>query len=257
MRRALEDVRHGLGNRLSIPEEAMIFVARMSEGDARRALTALESLAMMAPRQSLSLDEVMRLLTDGTSMARQPIPYDKNGDEHHNVVSAFIKSIRGSDPHAGLYYLARMLEGGEDPLFICRRLVILASEDIGNADPRALQIAISVKDAVDFVGMPEARINLAHAVTYLAMAPKSNSAYVGINEALSEVRNTGALQVPLNLRNNGTEKGYRYDHDSADGHVTQKHLPKEILGTRFYRPKEIGLEKTIKEKLDRLNPSFE
>jgi putative ATPase len=257
MRRALEDVRHGLGNRLSIPEEAMIFVARMSEGDARRALTALESLAMMAPRQSLSLDEVMRLLTDGTSMARQPIPYDKNGDEHHNVVSAFIKSIRGSDPHAGLYYLARMLEGGEDPLFICRRLVILASEDIGNADPRALQIAISVKDAVDFVGMPEARINLAHAVTYLAMAPKSNSAYVGINEALSEVRNTGALQVPLNLRNNGTEKGYRYDHDSADGHVTQKHLPKEILGTRFYRPKEIGLEKTIKEKLDRLNPSFD
>lgn len=257
IRRALEDSRQGLGNRLHIPNEAMIFIARMSEGDARRALTALESLAMMAPRQSLSLEEVIHLLTEGTSMARQPIPYDKDGDEHHNVVSAFIKSIRGSDPHAGLYYLARMLEGGEDPLFICRRLVILASEDIGNADPRALQIALSAKDAVDFVGMPEARINLAQAVTYLAMAPKSNAAYLGINEALSEVRNSGALPVPFNLRNNGTEKGYRYDHDSPEGHVAQRHLPPALVGRRFYLPKEIGLEKPIKEKLDRLNPSFD
>jgi putative ATPase len=255
--RALLDARHGLGGRLKLEEEALVYIARMAEGDARRALTALESVAMVAQSSSLSIEEVVRILSDGSALARQPIPYDKDGDEHHNVVSAFIKSIRGSDPHAGLYYLARMLEGGEDPLFICRRLVVLASEDIGNADPRALQVALAAKDAVDFVGMPEARINLAQAVTYLAMAPKSNASYAGINAALAEVRASGALPVPVNLRNNGTEKGYRYDHDSPAGHVPQRHLPDALLGRRFYAPKDIGLEKQLREKLDRLNPGFD
>jgi putative ATPase len=257
LKRALVDSRHGLGGRMEIDEEGLRFIARSSEGDARRALTALESVAMAASEQKLGVEKVARVLADGSALARQPIPYDKDGDEHHNVVSAFIKSIRGSDPHAGLYYLARMLEGGEDPLFICRRLVILASEDVGNADPRALQIALAAKDAVDFVGMPEARIALGQAVTYLAMAPKSNAAYAGINEALAEVRSTGALPVPVNLRNNGTEKGYRYDHDSPEGHVAQRHLPEQIVGRRFYRPKELGLEIQLKEKLDRLNPGFD
>lgn len=261
LERALSDVQNGLGGRLSIDPEGLQYIARCSEGDARRALTALESISLAAALGSggtnLSCEEVIRLLSDGGALARQPIPYDKDGDEHHNVVSAFIKSIRGSDPHAGLYYLARMLEGGEDPLFICRRLVILASEDVGNADPRGLQIALAAKDAVDFVGMPEARINLAQAVTYLAMAPKSNAAYAGINAAISEVRSSGALPVPANLRNNGTEKGYRYDHDSAEGHVAQRHLPGELVGARFYHPKELGLEKQLKEKLDRLNPTFD
>ena len=259
--RAAADPVNGLGGRLEFDSEGLAFIARSSEGDARRALTALESIALQVAagpgRIRLSLEELARLLSDGGALVRQPIPYDKDGDEHHNVVSAFIKSLRGSDPHSGLYYLARMLEGGEDPLFICRRMVVLASEDIGNADPRALQIALAAKDAVDFVGMPEARINLAQAVTYLAMAPKSNASYTGINEALSEVRRSGALPVPRNLRNNGTEQGYRYDHDSADGHVAQQHLPSELLGKRFYRPKEVGLEKQIRERLDRLNPSFD
>jgi putative ATPase len=200
-----------------------------------------------------------------SAMERQPIPYDKSGEEHYNVVSAFIKSIRDSDPHAGLYYLARMLEGGEDPLFIVRRLVILASEDIGNADPRALMVAIAVKDAVEFVGLPEARINLAQAVTYLAMAPKSNASYAGLNEAQDAVRKTGALPVPFHLRNavtgmmkaEGYGKGYRYAHSEAHARAKQAHLPEQLIGTRFYQPKEVGLEKQIKEKLDFLNPDFE
>jgi len=262
--RALADVQDGIGGLLSLDPAAVAWIAQTSEGDARRALTALESLAaavaavgVAAGATRLGVEEVARLLSDGSSVGRQPIPYDKSGDEHHNVVSAFIKSIRGSDPHAGLYYLARMLEGGEAPLFIARRLVILASEDVGNADPRALQIALAAKEAVDFVGMPEARINLAQAVTYLAMAPKSNAAYAGINAAIAEVRRSGALPVPVALRNNGTEKGYRYDHDWPEGHVAQRHLPSELLGVRFYEPKEIGLEKQFKEKLDRLNPGFD
>ncbi len=261
LQRALTDVPNGLGGLLDIDVAGLEHIARCSEGDARRALTALESISFSAALESgghkLSFEDVARMLSDGGALARQPIPYDKSGDEHHNVVSAFIKSIRGSDPHAGLYYLARMLEGGEDPLFICRRLVILASEDIGNADPRGLQIALAAKEAVDFVGMPEARINLAQAVTYLALAPKSNASYAGINAAIGEVRASGALPVPANLRNNGTEKGYRYDHDSPDGHVAQRHLPAELAGKRFYHPKDLGLEKQLKEKLDRLNPTFD
>jgi putative ATPase len=158
-----------------------------------------------------------------------------------------------------------MLEGGEDPLFIARRLVILASEDVGNADPRAISVAIAVKDAVEFVGMPEARINLAQAVTYLASAPKSNASYMGINEALDEVRKSGALPVPFHLRNavtglmksEGYGKDYRYAHSERDHRAKQTHLPKELIGKRFYHPKDVGLEQQIKKKLDQLNPDFE
>ncbi|MGE0615143.1 MAG: replication-associated recombination protein A [Bacteriovoracia bacterium] len=264
LRHALQDPEHGLGGTLALTDEAVQWLAETADGDARRALTTLEnvSLSRMGVGHALTREETQAALE--SAMERQPLRYDKNGEEHYNVVSAFIKSIRSSDPHAGLYYLARMLEGGEDPLFICRRLVILASEDVGNADPRALQVALAVKDAVDFVGMPEARINLAQAVTYLALAPKSNASYVGIGEALEEVRKSGSLPVPLHLRNavtglmksEGYGKGYQYAHSDAQAIVKQKHLPDAITGRHFYRPKDVGLEKQLKEKLDQLNPNF-
>jgi putative ATPase len=267
LRRALSDpVRgYGGGKAPQLSDEALRWLARTADGDARKALTALETLApaATASAEPLSAAEAERALE--SALRRQPIRYDKNGEEHHNVVSAFIKSLRDSDPHAGLYYLARMLEGGEDPLFIVRRMVILASEDIGNADPRALQVALAVKDAVDFVGMPEARISLAQAVTYLALAPKSNASYRGICEALEEVRSSGALPVPLHLRNGvtglmrreGYGKGYRYAHDERGGRALQTHLPERLLGRRFYRPTDQGLEKALGEKLARLNPEFD
>ncbi len=263
---ALSDVERGLGGFLKLTPEARDWLAKNSEGDARRALTALESISLQAGSESagpMDVKSVQAALE--SALERQPIPYDKSGEEHYNVISAFIKSIRDSDPHAGLYYLARMLEGGEDPLFIARRLVILASEDIGNADPRALQVAITVKDAVEFVGLPEARINLAQGVTYLSTAPKSNASYMGISKALDEVRKTGALPVPLHLRNAATalmremgyHKGYRYAHDAPDSRSKQTHLPEQLIGTRFYEPKEAGLERQLKERLDQLNPDFE
>jgi putative ATPase len=263
--RALVDSERGLGGFLSLEAEAIAWLAATSEGDARRALTALESVALFAggSHRPLTLDETQKALE--SALDRQPMPYDKGGEEHYSVISAFIKSLRDSDPHAGLYYLARMLESGEDPLFIVRRLVILASEDVGNADPRGLQIAIAAKEAVEFVGMPEARINLAQAVTYLALAPKSNAAYAGIGEALSEVRESGGLPVPMHLRNavtglmksEGYGKNYKYAHDAAGQRAKQSHLPTGLVGRRFYEPKPIGFEKQLKEKLDILNPDFD
>lgn len=265
IRRALIEPERGLNGLLKLTDEAIRFLAETAEGDARRALTALESVSLYSGTfaHPLSFEDVKKALE--SALERQPIPYDKTGEEHHNVISAFIKSIRDSDPHAGLYYLARMLEGGEDPLFIARRLVVLASEDVGNADPRGLMMAIAAKDAVDFVGMPEARINLAHAVTYLALAPKSNSSYEGVEAALAEVRNSGALPVPMHVRNAATKlmkhegygQGYKYAHSQSDARVKQTHLPKELIGTRFYEPKEIGFEKQLKERLDILNSDFD
>ena len=256
IRRALDDPERGLGGFLKLSSDAVEWLASTSEGDARRALTALESISLFSgsTEGEMSVDQVKAALE--SAMERQPIPYDKAGEEHYNVISAFIKSIRENDPHAGLYYLARMLEGGEDPLFIARRLVILASEDIGNADPRALQVAISVKDAVDFIGMPEARISLAQAVTYLAVAPKSRASYDGIGAAIAEVHATGALPVPLHLRNAVT--GLMKQEGYGQGYGVKKtHLPEELLGRRFYEPNGSGLEKQIRERLDQLNPDFE
>ncbi len=250
LRRALEDAQNGIGKFVRLSAEAIQWLAETSEGDARRALTALENIALTArgADQELSREDAIRALE--SSLQRQPIPYDKNGEHHHTVVSAFIKSIRASNPHAGLYYLARMIEGGEDPIFIARRLVILASEDVGNADPRALQLAIAAKEAVEFIGMPEGRINLAQAVTYLALAPKSRAVYEGIDAALACVRETGALPVPMQMRNvpNRMNEGTR---------EKPTHLPAVLAGKRFYHPKNVGLEIQLKEKLDRINPEFE
>ncbi len=251
LERALVDPERGLGGILKICRDGLEFIARCSEGDARRALTALESLALMAGEQELDLDAVMRFLGDSSGLARQPISYDKSGEEHYNVVSAFIKSIRQNDPDAGLYYLARMIEGGEDPIFIARRLVILASEDVGNADPRGLQVAIAAKEAVEFIGMPEGRIPLAQAVTYLSLAPKSRASYDGIGAALDEVRSTGALPVPMHLRNAVTKLMQQQGYGEGYGRVRQ-HLPEKIAGSAYYHPTENGLEKQMKEKLQRL-----
>ena len=273
LKNALNDRERGLGGGGAAPpfdESAFDAIAKLSEGDARRALTLLESVYLYfvsgskrARTEPITSEEVREAI-EKTSKERV-LPYDKSGEEHYNVISAFIKSLRDSDPHAGLYYLARMIEAGEDPLFIARRLVILASEDVGNADPRALQVAIAVKEAVDFVGMPEGRIALAQAVTYLALAPKSNASYAGGEEALEEVRKSGALAVPMHIRNavtklmksEGYGKGYRYAHDQIDERAKQPHLPKQIQGKIFYRPKDVGLEKELKKKLDALNPDFE
>jgi len=281
IRRALADPERGLGGFLDLAPEAIEWLADTAEGDARRALTALDTVALFAghggdtsasgepfttgknARPQLTRDAVIAALE--SSLERQPLPYDKSGEEHYNVTSAFIKSIRDSDPHAGLYYLARMIEAGEDPIFIARRLVILASEDVGNADPRALQVAIAAKEAVEFIGMPEGRISLAQAVTYLASAPKSNASYAGINAAIAEVHASGALPIPMHLRNavtslmknEGYGKDYKYAHDQADTRAKQSHLPAELVGRRFYEPKDSGLERQIKERLDQLNPDFD
>jgi len=239
---------------LQIDEAALDFFAEQAGGDARIALGALEVSAAAAQDDTISLESALE------AMQKRALLYDKGGEEHYNIISALIKSMRGSDPDGAIYWLARMLEAGEDPLFIVRRLVIFASEDIGNADPRALQMALAVQQAVHFVGLPEARINLAQGVTYLATAPKSNASYLGIDEALAEVRKSGALPVPKHIRNAPTKlmkqldygKGYKYAHDYQDGFAEQTHLPEQIGARKFYRPTDRGYEKLIAERMDYL-----
>jgi len=254
LQRALTDSR-GLGPRnMEIEDAALDFLAEQADGDARIALGTLEIAAATAGKRKISLSVVQE------AMQKKALLYDKGAEEHYNVISAFIKSIRGSDPDAALYWLARMLEAGEDPLFIVRRMIILASEDIGNADPRALQLAVAVQQAVHFVGLPEARISLAQAVTYLATAPKSNASYQGINSALAEVRKSGALAVPKHIRNAPTKlmkeldygKSYKYAHDFKNGYADQTHLPDQLAGTVYYQPKERGYEKIIGERMQLL-----
>ncbi len=250
LQRALSDER-GLGARkLKIDDDAMEFLAQMADGDARIALGGLE-VAASATKDRINLEIAQE------AVQKKALLYDKGAEEHYNVISAFIKSMRGSDPDAAIYWLARMLEAGEDPLFIVRRMVIFASEDVGNADPRALQIALAVQQAVHFVGLPEARINLAQGVTYLATAPKSNASYQGINQAQAEVRKSGALAVPKHIRNAPTKlmkelnygKGYKYAHNHEGGVADQTHLPEELAGRTFYQPTERGYEKTIGERM--------
>jgi len=251
--RALGDSRRGLGaTRLAITAEAREFLIQQSQGDCRVALNALEAAAILAQGQKeIGLAHVQEALQ------RKPLQYDKAGEEHYNVISAFIKSMRGSDPDAALYWMMRMIEAGEDPLFIARRMVIFAAEDVGNADPRALQVAVAAKDAVHFVGLPEGRIPMAQAVTYLASAPKSNASYKAMLAATEDVQERGALPVPFHLRNAPTPlmqklgygKDYKYAHNYAEHIVEQEHLPKELLGKRYYTPSDSGYEKEIKERL--------
>ncbi|MGD0586045.1 MAG: replication-associated recombination protein A [Oryzomonas sp.] len=253
LRYALSDTERGLGSLgLTADDDALVFLADQCGGDARIALNTLEVAA------GLTTDNVITMETVQEALQKKALLYDKGGEEHYNVISAFIKSLRGSDPDAALYWLARMLEAGEDPLFILRRMIVLASEDIGNADPRAQQVAVAALQAFQFVGLPEGRIILGQAVTYLATAPKSNASYAGIDAALSEVRKSGALPVPLHIRNAptrlmkdlGYHKGYRYDHDYEEGYAGQECLPEKLAGRKFYEPKGHGYEKNILERME-------
>ena len=254
--RALGDGERGLGKlQLTLEEPARAFLIEQSQGDGRVALNALEAAATLAQAQGEKRIDLANLQE---ALQKTPLRYDKAGEEHYNVISAFIKSMRGSDPDAALYWMMRMLEAGEDPLFIARRMVIFAAEDIGNADPQALQVAIAAKEAFHFVGLPEGRIPLAQAVTYLASAPKSNASYKAMLAAAEDVEAHGALAVPLHLRNAPTPlmrklgygKDYQYAHD-YEGHVVdQQHLPEELRNRRYYSPRESGYEKKLKERLE-------
>jgi putative ATPase len=264
--RAVTDPR-GLGGKVALDDEARAAIIRMSSGDARRALTALEAsagtvLAGQADDDEGEDDEVP-LITGAVleqSVDRALLRYDRNGDEHYDVISAFIKSVRGSDVDASLHYLARMFEAGEDPRFIARRVIILASEDIGIADPQALPIAVAAAEAVQMIGMPEGRIPLAEAVVYLATAPKSNAAYMGINAAIADVKAGNFGRVPKHLRDAhyagakrlGHGKGYKYPHDDDLGVVRQQYLPDELAGTTYYEPTDHGHEREISARLAKL-----
>ncbi len=260
LRRALKDVERGLGKlKVQVEKDALETLARKANGDARSALNVLELAVSTAEpgekeMRHLTLEVVEEAFAAGI------YNYDRAGDAHYDMASAFIKSIRGSDPDAALYWMARMLRGGEDPMFIARRLVISASEDIGNADPHALQVAVAAFHAVQLVGLPEGRINLAQAVTYLSTAPKSNASYLAVDEALAEVDRRGSEEVPRHLRGTGYRgakrlghgEGYIYPHDfPADG-IGQSYLPPQLKGRIFYRPHKSGYEARLKERLDGL-----
>jgi putative ATPase len=266
--RAIVDQK-GLGGSVSLPDELAEQILRLSLGDARRALTILESAAVSAlsrssskpTKQTKAKKATEIVLVDIESAAdRALLRYDKDGDQHYDVISAFIKSVRGSDADAAIHYLARMIEGGEDPRFIARRLMILAAEDIGLADPQALTLAVSAAETVAMIGMPEGRIPLAEATIYLALAPKSNTAYNAINAALADVRNGVVGQVPNALKGSNFAKaqsqgagvGYEYPHDSSRAVVPQRYLDEKVIGRKYYLPKDVGLERELGERWAKL-----
>lgn len=287
--RALHDER-GLRDSVRLDDEARASIVRLASGDARRALTALEAAATSARSEAREADRIARsegasstddddedepvegdapqepelplITTEVVARAvdRALLRYDRNGDEHYDVISAFIKSIRGSDVDAALHYLARMIEAGEDPRFIARRIIVSASEDIGMADPQALVVAIAAADAVQFIGMPEGRIPLAQAVVHLATAPKSNASYTALDAAIADVRAGRAGRVPAHLRDAhypgakrlGHGKGYRYPHDAELGVLEQQYLPDSLTGARYYTPTEHGNERDVSARLAKL-----
>lgn len=241
------------------PEQLLTSAAKQNlldwvDGDARKLLSALEILSVHAQGQPLPFEP-----KDLAEILQKPnLRYDKKNDEHYDTISAFIKSVRGSDPQASIYYLARMLAGGEDPVFIARRLVILASEDIGNADPRGLSLAVSGLQAVELVGMPEAAISLAQVTTYLSCAPKSNASYLALRKAQAAVEQSGAQPIPMPLRSSRTQlakqlgygEGYKYAHEGESGWQDMEFLPEKLRGTVFYEPVDRGFEKTMRQYLD-------
>ena len=261
LERALADSERGLGQHaLRIEPDALDFLADHARGDARLGLNALEAAADLATVEG---HDAIDLKLAEEAAQHRALLYDKAGEEHYNVVSAFIKSMRDSDPDAAVYWLMRMIEAGEDPLFIARRMIIFAAEDIGNADPQALQVAVAVTDAFHFIGLPEGRIPLAQAVTYLASAPKANASYLAMCGAAEDVKQHGALPVPLHLRNAPTPlmkalgygRGYRYAHDYAGHVVEQQHLPDKLRGRRYYEPSENGAERDVKRRLEDIRRS--
>ncbi|QAY73907.1 replication-associated recombination protein A [Agromyces protaetiae] len=280
--RAVDDPR-GLGGRFVLEPDARAAIVRLASGDARRALTALEAASVSAASEQAAAaagesddgeDEgedseaktvdvskpVISAELVARAVDRALLRYDRQGDEHYDVISAFIKSVRGSDVDAALHYLARMIEAGEDPRFIARRIIVSASEDIGMADPQALVIAVAAADAVQYIGMPEGRIPLAQAVVHLATAPKSNAAYLGIDQAIADVRAGKAGRVPKHLRDAhypgakrlGHGKGYKYPHDEPIGVSTQQYLPDGLRGAEYYRPTEHGNEREVGSRLGKI-----
>jgi putative ATPase len=257
LHRALADTERGLGKlSVAVEPEALTHIARSSQGDARRALNVLEILAQTTAPTVKGVRKIT-LATVEEAMQKKSLLYDKSGEEHYNLISALHKSMRGSDPDAALYWLARMLEAGEDPLYLARRMVRFASEDIGNADPQALQVALSAKEAFHFIGLPEGKLALAQAAVYLATAPKSNAIYRAYAAAVTDVKREGSLPVPLHIRNAPTRlmkdlgygKGYQYAHSYDQAYVQQEYLPEKIKGRRYYNPTERGFEKIIKNRL--------
>ena len=255
--RALSDQEVGLGKQgLQMDQADKLYLANLVDGDARRALTMLEIAADLADDGVITSELITEILAGG-SIRR----FDKGGEAFYDQISALHKSVRGSDPDAALYWLCRMIDGGCDPRYIARRVLRMASEDIGNADPRALRICLDAWEAQERLGSPEGELVLAQAVSYLAVAAKSNAVYVAYKQAMSVVKKTGSLEVPMHLRNAPTSlmkeldygKGYRYAHDEADGYAAgEVYLPDELSGTQFYQPVERGLEIKIKQKLDYL-----
>ncbi|OMC39109.1 AAA family ATPase [Mycobacterium sp. GA-1841] len=255
VRRALADPR-GLGGAVEADDEAVDLLVRLSSGDARRALTALEVAAETAggPGGVITVDVIEQ------SLDKAAVRYDRDGDQHYDVISAFIKSVRGSDVDAALHYLARMLVAGEDPRFVARRLMILASEDIGMADPTALQTAVAAAQTVQLIGMPEAQLTLAHATVHLATAPKSNAVTTALGAAMSDIRAGKAGLVPPHLRDghySGAQKlghavGYKYAHDHPDGVVPQQYPPDELVGVDYYQPTGRGFERELASRVDKL-----
>lgn len=260
LRRALADEEKGLGSyHAKMDEDALDFLSNTANGDARAALNALELAVLTTDLDDDGMIHITLSVAEDC-IQRRALQYDKGGDNHYDTISAFIKSMRGSDPDAALYYLAKMIYAGEDPKFIARRVVICAAEDVGNADPHALQVAVSAMQAVNFIGMPEGRIPLAQAVTYVSCAPKSNAAYLGIDKALADVRNVQIKGVPPHLRDGhysgshdlGNAIGYKYAHDYPDHYVEQQYLPDELVGTVYYDMSNNGVERRMKEHMKRL-----
>ncbi|MGA1875118.1 MAG: replication-associated recombination protein A [bacterium] len=261
LQRALQDSERGLGSEnLDMEKDALEFLCQSCHGDARIALNAVESCLSLLPAKESADKRTITLTVAEQAMQRKALLYDQAGEEHFNIISAFIKSMRGSDPDAAVYWLARMLEAGEDPLFIARRMIIFASEDIGNADPQAIQVAVSAKDAFHFVGLPEGWIPLAQAATYLASAPKSNASYQAYLSAREDIDRMGSLPVPLHLRNAPTQlmkslgygRTYKYPHDFAEAFVAEQYLPDKLQGKRYYVPSDRGYEGLISHHLEKL-----
>ena len=254
LERALADPERGIAEAPALTDDALELLAQRSGGDARTALAALERAVEAAAASGEEID----LQTAEDALQRKAVTFDKQGDRHYDYASALIKAMRGSDPDAAIYYLAAMLEGGEDPRFIARRMVILASEDIGNADPGALEVATNAALAVDRVGLPECALNLAQAAAYLALAPKSNASTLAISRAMATIREQGAKLPPDYLRDAhypgakklGRGQGYKYAHDEPGGVSDQPLLPDELQGARFYEPTDRGLEAELRERLD-------
>ncbi|MEN6489783.1 MAG: replication-associated recombination protein A [Smithella sp.] len=258
VKQALKDEDKGLGKlAIKIASDAIRYIVSLADGDARSTLNNLEAITAVVQ----NLPEEKRIITlkvAEESLLKKALLYDKDGEEHYNLISAFHKSLRGSDPDAALYWLGRMLNAGEDPLYIARRMIRFASEDIGNADPQALAITVAAQQAFHFIGLPEGELALAQAAVYLATAQKSNSLYTGYGRVKEIINKTGYLPVPLHIRNAPTKlmkeldygKNYKYAHDYDDAFVPQEYLPDKLQGHKFYYPQESGHEKTIKERMD-------